>query len=180
MRFIIIHGSVGHPEENWFPWLKRELLKLGNEVEVPLFPTPEGQNLKEWTKVLDKYSVDKDTVLVGHSVAVAFILKYLEKHEAKAAFLVSGFTKLEGCEYDDMCLPFTEQGFNWDTIKKNCRAFHVFNSDNDPYVPLEEGAKLSENLRCELNIVKDAGHINEAAGYTEFPLLLEKIQFLPS
>lgn len=37
---IIIHGAYGNPEENWFPWLKKELEKLDCRVFVPKFPTP--------------------------------------------------------------------------------------------------------------------------------------------
>jgi len=25
MKIVIIHGAFGHPQENWFPWLKDEL-----------------------------------------------------------------------------------------------------------------------------------------------------------
>ena len=32
MNFIIIHGIYGHPEENWFPWLKNKLEGMGYEV----------------------------------------------------------------------------------------------------------------------------------------------------
>jgi hypothetical protein len=39
-NIFIIHGSYGYPEENWFPWLKKELSKLGHRVFVPKFPIP--------------------------------------------------------------------------------------------------------------------------------------------
>ncbi|MBI5073039.1 hypothetical protein HZA99_04435 [Candidatus Woesearchaeota archaeon] len=40
---IIVHGTDGHPQENWFPWLKEKLKLYGYEVFVPQFPTPQNQ-----------------------------------------------------------------------------------------------------------------------------------------
>ena len=37
-RVVIIHGSYGKPEENWFPWLAEEVRKLGHSATVPTFP----------------------------------------------------------------------------------------------------------------------------------------------
>ena len=43
-------------------------------------------------------------------------------------------------------------------------------------VPLFHGKRLAKNLGAELNVIHNAGHINEAAGYTKFPRLLEDIK----
>jgi predicted alpha/beta hydrolase family esterase len=45
-NIFIIHGSYGNPDENWFPWLKKELEQEGHKVFVPKFPTPEDQSLR--------------------------------------------------------------------------------------------------------------------------------------
>ena len=41
-----------------------------------------------------------------------------------------------------------------------------------------EKEELAGKLGVKLTLVKGAGHFNEAAGYKEFPLLLEKIKKL--
>ena len=41
-------------------------------------------------------------------------------------------------------------------------------SDNDPYVPTSEADKLSDALGVKSELVKNAGHFNEKAGYIKF------------
>ena len=90
-NIIIIHGAYGHPEENWFPYIKDNLEKLGHQVYVPKFPTPKGQNLKNWLDTFKPYEkyLDKNSIVVGHSIGPAFLLTLLEDHKAKAAFFVA-------------------------------------------------------------------------------------------
>ncbi len=180
-NILIIHGSYGHPEENWFPWLKSELEKLGCRVFVPKFPTPENQSLENWLKVFDNYKkyLDKNSIVVGHSLGPAFLLSILENLNLpiKAAFFVSGFTgSLNNPTFDKLNNSFADKRFNWQKIKNNCSRFFVFHSDSDPYVPLQKAKDLAKNLGVNVILVKNAGHFNEKAGYTKFDLLLEKIK----
>lgn len=180
---IIIHGSFGHPKENWFPWLKAELEKIGYNVIVPKFPTPKGQNLDIWLDVLDRYEkyLDSETMLVGHSIGVSLILKKLEilKHPINAVFLVAGcIGKIGNNIFDNINSSFFEGGFEWDKIRRNAKHFFLYHSDNDPYVPLKMGEELAAKLGVKLTLVKGAGHFNEKAGYRKFPLLLEDIKNL--
>ena len=34
-NYIIIHGSFGSKDGNWFPWLKRQLESKENWIDVP-------------------------------------------------------------------------------------------------------------------------------------------------
>ena len=85
MNFIIIHGVYGNPEENWFPWLKKELEQNGSEVLVPKFPTPIGQSPESWLRIFSEFEnkIDGNTVLIGHSLGAVFILRYLEQAKKK-------------------------------------------------------------------------------------------------
>lgn len=176
MKVIIIHGAYGNPEENWFPWLKLELQKLGHDVVIPRLPTPEGQNLKSWMNILKRYRIGDDTILIGHSIGAALILRILEKNRAEAAYLVSGFLGALGNEdVDKLNATFFEKPFEWYEIKNNCKKIVMFGSDNDPYVPVKKRDELAEKLGIKPIIVKGAGHFNAKAGYTKFDLLLKEL-----
>lgn len=181
MRFFIIHGAYGNPDGNWFPWLKKELELLGHEVIIPQFPTPENQTLDNWIKVFREYfpKINSDTIFIGHSLAPAFILSVLERIDIKikACFFVAGFVGLIGKEeFDIINNTFITKKFNWSKIKENCGRFYIYNSDNDPYVPLSKGEELANRLDSKLIIVDNAGHFNEDSGYKEFPKILEDIK----
>lgn len=179
-KIIIIHGTRGNPNTNWFPWLKQELIALDYEVMVPSFPTPEGQSLMSWKQAFHKQigSLAPNMILVGHSLGAGFILNLLEgsSHPIAAAYLVCGFIgKLGLPEYDLLNESFVCRRFNWSQITKNIGHAYVFNSDNDPYVPLSKGKELAEKLQTSLTVIHGAKHINEEAGHKTFPLLLQKI-----
>ena len=182
VNVIIIHSSYGSPDENWLPWLKAELEKDGHDVYVPKFPTPEGQSLENWLKVFEKYErfLNEDAVLIGHSIGPGFILNVLEnlEHPVRACFFVAGFLgRLDNPDFDGINKTFIiGREFDWKKIKQNCVEFHVYASDNDPYVPPEKGRELAGNLGVQLNVIKNAGHFNRKANYTKFELLLNDIR----
>ena len=184
-RIVIVHGAYGNPDENWFPWLQDELEKLGQRVITPQFPTPEGQQLETWLQILDQAvgEYGSDIIFVGHSLGPALILRKLEQLDldspVRGAFLVSGFLGELGLpEFDEINANFFESKFDWGKIRFNCRRFFVYNSDNDPYVPLDKGRELAEKLCTDLTVIHGAGHINAAAGYTKFEKLLSDIKLL--
>jgi len=180
MKAVIAHGSYGSPEENWIPWLKRELEKRGFIVFTPKFPTPKGQTLSSWDTVfegIERY-IDSKTVLIGHSLGATFLLRYLEKAErpVKALFSVAGFVGLLGNKrFDEINRTFVYADFDWKQIRANADRFIVLHSDNDPYIPMENAEAIANNLGTTVEIIHNAGHFNESAGFKEFPLLLEKI-----
>jgi len=182
MNALIIHGIEGHPEENWFPWLKEELNKININTIIPKFPNTGNPKLNEWLEFFKNYGkdIDENTILIGHSLGVPFILNFLGKNNKKIkfAFFISGFTGKIDNEYYERMKSFIDKDFDWQKIKNSCKKFFIYNSDNDPYVPLEKGKELAKKLDSELIIVNNAGHFNTEAGYTEFNLLLKDIKNL--
>lgn len=179
-NIVIIHGTGGDPQGNWFPWLKTELEKSGHRVYVPRFPTPQKQTLETWLNVFGGYEkyLDENAIIIGHSLGAAFLLSIIEKldHPIKAAYLVSGFIGLiNNLAFDELNRTFTVRDFNWTKIRHDCEEFYVISSDNDPFVPVQKGEELAKNLNVKMIILGGAGHINKDSGYVKFELLLNLI-----
>jgi predicted alpha/beta hydrolase family esterase len=177
---FIIHGTAGHPKENWFPWLKEKLEAISCSVIVPQFPTPENQTPETWFKILDQYKdqYTRETILIAHSLGGAFALRILERYpvQIKAAFLVGAPIGVRPIKNWDGDQPFIGKPFDWAVIKSHAKRFVVFHSDDDQMVGIGNGIELAKNLDAEFARLPNAGHFNAKAGYTKFDLLLKKIK----
>ncbi|MBU1110722.1 alpha/beta hydrolase [Patescibacteria group bacterium] len=178
---VILHGTMGSPQGNWFPWLKQEIEKLGHTAIVPKFPTPEGQTTRNWLKILDEAvpAYDENLILVGHSSSPLVICAKLQQLEKSvgAVFLAAPFIGDVGnAEYDELNADFNSFPFDWELIKKRCKKFYIYRSDNDPYVPEEQGRAMAENLGVSEIIIPSGGHLNAETGYTKFPLLFKELE----
>src|SRR3989344_1064272 len=104
-RVIIVHGWSGSPNDNWLPWLKTELEKLGHEVLVPEMPNADEPVIEAWvakvSEVVD--TPTNNTYFVGHSIGNQAILRYLETIKAPVggAVFVAGWFDLKNMETAD-------------------------------------------------------------------------------
>lgn len=178
-KAFLFHGTGGHSKENWFPWMQAKLEDRGYEVVIPNFPDADNPHPDTWYPLIDDLvsQVQSDSIVIGHSLGGAIALRFLERIETEmhiAAF-VSATLGIPPIKYIEGDNPFLEGGFDWDAIRSHAKNFIVFHSGNDPYVCIANGQKAAEELGVELSFVPNAGHFNEAAGFLEFPQLLQKI-----
>jgi hypothetical protein len=175
-RVFVIHGWEGTPDSNWFPWLKSQLKEKGFDVIVPLLPNTNNPICSEWLEQMKKVigNVDANTYLVGHSLGVIAILRFLESlpegQKIGGAVLVAGFSEPLGYKETEN---FFIEPVNYEKIKNSSEKFIAINSKNDPYVPIEKGEILRDKLGAELIVVLKGNHFNEGAGYTRLPIVLE-------
>ncbi|MFH1423533.1 MAG: alpha/beta hydrolase [Candidatus Nealsonbacteria bacterium] len=180
MKFaFIFHGSNGSKDAHWYPWLKEELEKRELQVFLPQFPVEENQTLQNWFDALRPMKEHLgDSILIGHSLGVPFILNILNQWDVKvrAAFLVAGFSGHLEAEGELNLDDFAEREFDWNKIKQNCKYFCVIHSDDDPYVPLKKAEELASNLGAEVTVVRGGKHFQAQSGFKKFNSLLEKIE----
>jgi predicted alpha/beta hydrolase family esterase len=185
MNFIILHGTLGNPDGNWFPWVSQQLEALGHQTIRPQLPTPEGQNLDSWincihTAVMQQGGPDKKTVFVAHSMAPLAVCHYLTtiSGTVRSCFFVSGFAEhLPNTPepYPSLNNPIIDRTIDWKHVRPHSEQFICFSGDNDPYVPPTVADNFADHLSAKLVSIPNGGHLNESAGYKQFPLLLDTI-----
>jgi len=178
-NYIIIHGSFGSPNGNWFPWLKQYLELKGNDVIVPQMPVGVGkQNFENWSQVLNELEINENTTIIAHSIAPIFVCKYLieKKYKVKKLIFVCGFNNYLGIdsEFDSVNKPMFID--NSEDVKLYCNNIICYYSDNDPYVSYDEEKKFADKVSNKQYIIKNGGHINSEFGYTEFKEILKELE----
>lgn len=181
-RVFIIHGWEGYSGEGWFPWLKGELEGKGFEVTVPAMPNPADPEIKAWTHHLAQLvgEPDESTYLVGHSIGVQAILRYLESIEGKkvgGVVLVAGFFALVdlGDEEDEAVVrPWLTTSIDCEVVKRATTNITAIFSDNDKWVPLEQNKRMfEERLGAKTVVQHNKGHFSGSDNIKELPIVLE-------
>lgn len=181
MKVLIIHCWGGTGRSCWSGWLYDRLKEQGVEVYSPDLPDTNYPKLEKWLatirKIVPKFKPEDEWVLVSHSLGGPTILRLLEtfgpNERIKAAVMVATFAKDLGIEETKT---FVDKPFDLKKAKEKCGRFIIINSDDDPYIELTEGKRLANELEGELIVEHGAGHINEGAGFTKYPRVLEVIK----
>jgi predicted alpha/beta hydrolase family esterase len=179
-KTVIIHGTKGSPEGNWFRWIAERIGGLGVDVLIPRMPTPEGQSLAAWLEAFEASvgRVNEQTTLIGHSLGATFTLRVLERLSVpvqRSVFVAGVIGQIGIAEYDALNSSFIEAPFNWDKIRSNAGKAICLSGDDDPYVPAEQGRLLAERLGVPNRVIMGGGHLNAESGYCSFPELLEAL-----
>lgn len=152
-----------------------ELDKKGVYACALAMPSPNSPICAEWVEEIARHveSNKKDQIyLVGHSLGVPAILRYLERTKAKnikGAVLVSGPAfRVGGKKISN----FLTKPFDFKSIKPKVKRFVVIHGDDDKLVPFVHGKILTKELGGKLAVVKNGGHLNSSAGWYTLPQCL--------
>ena len=182
-KIIIVHGYRSYPTDCWFPWLKRELIKLGFRVIVPRFTNPAQPKMKNWiTTIKNVVDIpDEQTYLVGHSLGVIAILRYLETlqegHGVGGVVSVGG--RVIRRPHRKATASFFKTPVPWSKIKRRSKRFVGVYSSNDTVVPIINGRIFKKKLHAKL-ILENKGHFTREEKIFSLPSLLAVLKKISS
>lgn len=175
MKVIIIPGNGGAtPNDIYYPYLERELKKIGIEVINKQYPDPVLARMEFWLPFIESLGADEDTVLIGHSSGALAAMRYAENHKILGSVLISAcYTDLD--YEDEKQSHYYDEPWQWDKIKNNQKWIIQFASTDDPYIPIEEPRHVHESLGTEYYEYTDRGHFGWDVKRTEFPEIVDAL-----
>lgn len=178
---IILHGTLGSPDGNWFGWLKDQLEQKGLQVWLPELPNASQPSLKEWQDFVNSncpFEIDQDTLIVGHSsgAILAVILAQQNDKPIGGVVCVSVFHD-NSLNWDANSRLFDVE-FDFEKAKKTAKKRLFVHSDTDPYVPVDQAKYVADNVDGEFVLIPGQGHFNleQSPEYNAFPKLIELIK----
>lgn len=137
---ILLHGLPSRNEyynvdmpsasnAHWFPWLQNQLLVHDIKADTPEVQFSYKMIWKDWVKEVERFEINENTLLVGHSMGGGFWVRYLSEHpklKILKAVLVAPWLNLSHEENTDF--------FNFELnpkITQQAKQFTIFASDND-------------------------------------------------
>jgi predicted alpha/beta hydrolase family esterase len=181
-RAVILHGTDGKPDSNWFMWLKAKLEAESYEVWVPLLPENHTPNREVYGDFLFGQGWDfTDNLVIGHSSGAVEVLNLLMDERcpkvkmgvmlgAWAGGVPNGYDK-DTKDFDNL---FPPDWFDFELIKSKAGKLAFLHGSDDPYCPLEQAQYLAGKLNAPITIVPNGHHLG--AKYTELPELWDVIE----
>jgi len=183
---IIIHGCPSNVEKamnektrtydkHWIPWTKKQLISKGIEVETPIMPNPWTPNYNAFKEEFEKYEINENSVLIGHSCGCAFLVKWLgeSKKNIDKLILVAPWKIPDGD--DEARKAFYEYPID-ESIKERVNRIIMFTADDEEDDGKESLKIYNKSLGGKIIELKRHGHYTLGdMGTDEFPKLLDEI-----
>jgi pimeloyl-ACP methyl ester carboxylesterase len=179
-RAVILHGTDGKPDMNWFPWLKEKFEAAGYEVWVPLLPGNHTPNREVYNDFLLGQGWDFADNIVVSSGAVSVLNLLMDERcpKIKLGVMVGAWAGGMPDGYDEGNVQFENlflpEGFDFNHIKQQADKLTLLHGSDDPYCPLEQAEYLSKQLDAPLTVVPNGHHLG--ARYTELPEVWKLIE----
>jgi len=174
-KALILEAWYNKPEDNWYPWLKKELEKKGYKVLVPDLPDQrtDHPSLAKQIKFIDDLKfLDVETVVIGHSLGAVLGMRLGENHKFKELITVSGWDFNDLCEGHKL---FWKTMMDHKKIQKNVGKIYCIGSDNDPYYTKISFEDTAGRLGGKFIFIKGKGHFVKRDGVTKIPQILKLI-----
>lgn len=181
---ILLHGKPGEQEYydvstpscsnyHWFPWLQKQLLVKDIKADTPEVPYAFDPQWDLWKKEVERFEINPDTILVGHSCGGGFWIRYLSENKnikAGKVILVAPSLNTEktwGKKFFDFKID--------PALIERVKELVIFNSTDDKVGIQESVRRIRQAIpSVKYREFKNMGHFTANDMAAEFPELLEE------
>lgn len=160
-------------DKHWIPLFNKNLTSAGIKSETASLPEAWYPNYENLKAAFEKYEINENTILVGHSGGNAFLVRWLADSKRKIAKLIL-VAPWKIAEQDDK---LREKLYTYpidESIKSRVGEIVIFTADNEQPEGLESLKIFHQALGGKIIELKGHGHyILDHMGTEEFPELLE-------
>jgi len=192
-KAILIHGWGDKNEfysheiptasnSHWFPWLSKQLMIRDIHTVAIEIPNSFYPEYDVWKRELERFEIDEDTVLIGHSCGGGFLLRWLSENNVKVGkvVLVAPWLGIMRAGAEAWKDPFDETFFQFEFdmgLVSKTAGVVLFESMDDGG-QIKESVEIIKREVDSLKVVtfEDKGHFTlRDMGTVEFPELLEEV-----
>ncbi len=184
-RAIIIHGTPSREEyfdaatpsesnKHWIPWLQKQLLIRDIFTQTPEMPDSYAPDYDTWKAEFERFPVDSETILIGHSCGGGFLLRWISENKIQLNKLILVAPWMDPQERKTMGF------FDFEIdpkLQDRVNEIHVFVSIDDDSEILDSVHFIKKALpHVTFHEFTDKGHFCFEDMHTqEFPELLKTI-----
>jgi predicted alpha/beta hydrolase family esterase len=140
---IIIHGYNNKAEyldstrpspsnDHWIPWLQKQLILKGIETQTPEMPGFHEPNYEKWKEMLERFELNEDTILIGHSCGGGFLVRWLSENKQKVGKVVLVAPWLDPEKNIDP--EFFNFEIDSDIASRTSQLYILYSTDDDPQI----------------------------------------------
>lgn len=174
-KVLLLHGWGGSDYPHWQAWLASELARDYGQVSFFEFSNYDFPNLQVWSnELVDHLDQFKPDIVICHSLANTLWFHLCNNNaistKIQKLFLVAPPSM--SCDIEELKSFFPLKT----PLKLNSQESLLITSTNDPYLTVEEANTLQKELKIEMKVIDNGGHINTDSGYGKWPWILEKVK----
>lgn len=188
-RAILIHGwntkdeyyDASRPtasNDHWFPWLTKKLMLA--DIHTVSLEMPNGYypEYDVWKRELERFDIDENTILVGHSCGGGFLVRWLSEGDRRVGkvVLVAPWLGYGANSYGDFDENFFD--FRMDrSIASRAESLEIlYSTDDEPSIQKSVQDILEGIDDVRIHEFSDKGHfVMSSLDGEESPELLEVI-----
>lgn len=192
---ILVHGYVTKDKyydpdrpsmsnNQWQPWLTQQLLCHDIPTVAVEMPQPWRPDYDAWKREFERFDINENTILVGHSFGGGFLVRWLTENDVKVGkvVLVAPFMGLASDNDDEDRRYANEHFFTFEidgNLSSKTSGLTILKSTDDSRQVNSSIDMLMQEFgdSCKLITLENRGHFCAPIKWVkfEFPELLEEI-----